>query len=132
MRVMLDTDTCIYIIKRSPFHVRERFKGLHPGDVTISAISYCELQSGVACSSRPTLNQAALTRFLAPLDILDFPAAASAVFGSIRAHLRRKGTPIGNDDLLIAAHALHEGITLITNNEREFRRVPDLRVENWV
>ena len=132
MRYLLDTNTCIYIIKRSPPHVYERFKRLRVGDVGVSAITYCELQFGVANSSRPAENQLALTEFLAPLDVLDFPSAAAIVFGEIRAHLQRVGTPIGNYDLLIAAHALHQGFTLITNNIAEFKRVPGLKVENWI
>ena len=132
MRYLLDTNTCIYIIKRSPPDVYDRFKQLHVGDVGISAITYCELQFGVAKSSRPEENQLALTEFLGPLEVRDFPSAAAIVFGQIRAHLQRVGTPIGNYDLLIAAHAVHEGLTLITNNKREFNRVPGLKVENWI
>jgi tRNA(fMet)-specific endonuclease VapC len=132
MRYLLDTNTCIYIIKRSPPDAYERFKILHVGDVGVSAITYCELQFGVARSSRPEENQIALTEFLSPLEVRDFPSAAAVVFGKMRAHLQRAGTPIGNYDLLIAAHALYEGLTLITNNTREFNRVPGLQVENWV
>jgi tRNA(fMet)-specific endonuclease VapC len=132
MRYLLDTNTCIYIIKRSPPAVYERFKHLHVGDVGVSSITYCELQFGVANSAKPDENQLALTEFLSPLDVCDFPSAAALVFGKIRAHLQRAGTPIGNFDLLIAAHALYEGAILITNNAKEFKRVPGLKVENWV
>jgi len=132
MRYLLDTNICIYIIKQSPPAVRERFNRLRVGDVGVSAITYCELEYGVARSTRPETNRAALIGFLAPLDILDFPAAAAVSFGKIRAHLKAAGTPIGNYDLLIAAHALHAGLTLVTNNVREFLRVPGLRVEDWV
>jgi tRNA(fMet)-specific endonuclease VapC len=112
--------------------VYARFKLLHVGDVGISAITYCELQFGVAKSSRPVENQLALAEFLSPLEVLAYPPAAAVPFGNIRAHLERKGMPIGNYDLLIAAHALHEGLTLVTNNTKEFKRVPGLKVENWI
>ena len=132
MRYLLDTNICIYIIKRSPPELYARFRKLKVGDVGVSAITYCELQFGVARSSRPEENQLALTEFLGPLEVLDFPAAAAVRFGEIRAQLQIAGTPIGGYDLLIAAHALHEGLILVTNNTREFRRVPDLKVENWL
>ena len=132
MRYLLDTNTCIYIIKRSPEQVMRRFKRLRVGDVGVSAITVCELQFGVSNSSQPERNQRALTEFLGPLEVLDFPAAAAAAYGEIRAHLQRAGKPIGSYDLLLAAHALHENLTLVTNNLREFARVPDLRTENWL
>ena len=131
MRFLLDTNICIYIIKRSPVGLYERFQHLPVGDVGVSAITFCELQFGVANSSKPDTNQLALTQFLGPLEVLDFPSAAAIEFGAIRTHLQRAGTPIGNYDLLIAAHALHLGLSLVTNNTREFKRVPGLRVENW-
>jgi tRNA(fMet)-specific endonuclease VapC len=132
MRYLLDTNTCIFIIKRNPPEVRERFEQLRVGDVGVSAITYCELQFGVANSSKPDQNQSALTEFLAPLEVLDFPSAAAVVFGNIRARLQRAGTPIGNYDLLIAAHALHLGLILVTNNTREFSRIPGLQAEDWI
>ena len=132
MRYLLDTNTCIYIIKRSPRHVYQRFKRLRVGDVGISAITFCELQFGVSNSARPEKNERALTEFLGPIDVLDFPAGASPVYGRIRAHLQHAGTPIGNYDLLLAAHALYLGAVMVTNNTREFERVPDLRIENWI
>jgi tRNA(fMet)-specific endonuclease VapC len=132
MRYLLDTNICIYIIKHSPSEVYDCFRKLHVGDVGVSAITYCELQFGVARSSRPEENQLALVEFLGPLEVLDFPSEAAIVFGDIRARLQRAGTPIGNYDLLIAAHALHQGLTLVTNNTKEFDRVPGLKVENWI
>jgi len=132
MRYLLDTSTCIHIIKRSPERLMLRFKRLRVGDVGVSAITVCELQCGVSNSSRPEKNRRALTEFLAPLEVLDFPAAAAAVCGEIRARLQQPGKPIGSCDLLLAAHALHANLTLVTNNIREFARVPDLRTENWV
>ena len=132
MRHLLDTNTCIYIIKRSPEQVMLRFKRLRVGDVGVAAITVCELQYGVSNSSQPERNQRALTEFLGPLEVLDFPAAASTTYGEIRAHLQRSGKPIGGYDLLLAAHALHDNLILVTNNIREFARVPDLRTENWL
>jgi len=132
MRYLLDTNICIDIIKRAPPEVFARFKLLRVGEVGISAITCCELQFGVARSLRPAENQLALTEFLGPLEVRDFPASAAMTFGKLRAHLQHAGTPIGNYDLLIAAHALYEGFTLVTNNTKEFNRVPGLRVENWV
>lgn len=132
MRYFLDTNTCIYIIKRSPEYLYTRFKQLHVGDVGISAITYCELQYGVTKSSQPEKNQTALNEFLGPLEILDFPSEAALIFGQIRNYLAQKGHLIGNYDLLIAAHSLHRGFTLVTNNVREFVRVPNLKIENWV
>lgn len=132
MRYLLDTNICIYIIKRSPQQVIDRFKRLRVGDVGVSAITVCELQFGVSNSSQPERNQRALTEFLGPLEVMDFPAAAAAAYGEIRAHLERSGKPIGSYDLLLAAHALHENLTLVSNNIREFARVPDLRAENWL
>ena len=132
MRYLLDTNTCIYIIKRSPARVMLRFKRLRVGDIGVSAITVCELQFGVSNSSQPDRNQRALTEFLGPLEVLDFPAGASVVYGEIRMHLQSAGTPIGSYDLLLAAHALHNRLTMVTNNVREFRRVPDLKMENWM
>jgi len=132
MRYLLDTNTCIYIIKRSPDHVYQRFRRLRIGDIGISAITFCELQFGVSNSAQPESNQRALTTFLGPLEVLDFPAGASLIYGNIRAHLQRAGTPIGNYDLLLAAQALYQGLVLVTNNTKEFKRIPDLIIENWI
>ena len=132
MRYLLDTNTCIYVIKRSPPQVYKRLRQLSIGDVGISAITFCELQFGVTNSSKPDKNQLALTEFLAPLEVLDFPSAAAVTFGEIRSRLKRSGAPIGSYDLLIAAHALEQGLTLVTNNLKEFKRVPGLALENWM
>ena len=132
MRYLLDTNTCIYVIKRSPPQVYKRLRKLRIGEVGISAITFCELQFGVTNSSKPDKNQLALTEFLAPLEVLDFPSAAAVTFGDVRLRLKRAGTPIGSYDLLIAAHALEQGLTLVTNNLKEFKRVPGLELENWM
>jgi tRNA(fMet)-specific endonuclease VapC len=130
-RYLLDTNTCIYIINRRPPQVFERFEGLKLGDVAISSITGAELQYGVA-KSGSARNEAALAKFLAPLDVLPFDEAAMHRYGPLRGLLERQGTPIGALDLLIAAHGLALGVTLVTNNQREFQRVPDLRLDNWI
>jgi tRNA(fMet)-specific endonuclease VapC len=132
MRYLLDTNICIYIINRAPEQVYQRFKNLHVGDIGISCITFCELQFGVTKSTQPERNQRALTEFLGPIDVLDFPAGAAPVYGQIRTALQQSGTPIGNYDLLIAAHALHADLILVTNNTKEFKRINNLRIENWI
>lgn len=132
MKYLLDTNICIYIIKQQPQQVIGRLRTLDVSDVGVSAITVAELQYGAAKSAFPDRNRLALAGFLAPLEILDFTAAFADTYGRIRADLERSGTPIGAYDLLIAAQALAGGLTLVTNNEREFRRIPGLAVENWV
>jgi tRNA(fMet)-specific endonuclease VapC len=102
------------------------------GDICISAITYCELEFGAAKSRHPKKNQEANLNFLAPLNLLDFPIEAASICGALRADLNRKGTPIGPFDLLIAAHALYLNTTLVTNNIKEFNRVENLKLENWI
>lgn len=132
MRYLLDTNICIYIIKRSPERVYERFQRLQIGDVGISSITFCELQYGVSKSSKPEENQLNLSKFLAPIEILDFPSRAAPIYGNLCAQLKNAGTPIGALDLLIATHAMYEGLTLVTNNTKEFKRIPDLDIVNWI
>lgn len=131
MEYLLDTNICIYIIKKKPEQVFARFQKLEPGSVAISSITLAELQYGIAKSSNPTKNQEALDKFLTPIELIDFDSSATAVYGKIRAGLEKSGTPIGPLDLLIAAHAKSKELTLVTNNEREFDRIPGLRIENW-
>lgn len=132
MRYLLDTNICIYLIKKQPVRVIERFQTLALGDVGVSAITVAELEYGAAKSAFPDRNRLALVSFLAPLEILAFSDADAIVHGQIRADLEAGGTPIGAYDLLIGAQALAQGLTLVTNNEREFKRIPGLNVENWV
>jgi tRNA(fMet)-specific endonuclease VapC len=125
---LLDTNICIYVINRRPEGVLAQFLA-HEGDgVAISSISAAELYFGVR-KSASARNLRALDKFLAPLTMLDFDASAAR--GELRATLERKGVPIGPLDTQVAAHALATDLTLVTNNEREFKRVPGLRVENW-
>ncbi len=132
MRFLLDTDICIYIIKRKPQQIVERFNTLLPSDVGISAITVAELEYGAQKSQKPEQNRAALQQFLIPLEILVFDPQAAQAYGTIRADLERKGQVIGSLDMLIAAQVQSQGIIIVTNNVREFSRIPNLRVENWV
>lgn len=132
MIYLLDTNICIYIIKKRPSEVFERFNNLRPGDVGISTITLAELQYGAEKSSYPVKNKAALAKFLIPLEIIDFDYWSAIDYGKIRSDLERKGTPIGPLDLLIAAQAVHMGVILVTNNVREFNRIDGLSIENWV
>jgi len=131
MKVMLDTNICIYIIKQKPTSVLERFAAFPVGDLGISVITLAELEYGASKSSEPDRNREALEQFVSPLEIAVFDRLATSVYGKIRALLEKRGRPIGSMDLLIAAHALSLNVRLVTNNMREFRRVPGLRVENW-
>ena len=132
MKFMLDTNTCVYIIKRKPTEVIKRFKGTKISQIGISSITLSELLYGVSKSSLPEKNQVALAQFLAPLVILPYGDDAAQYYGELRAYLEKQGTPIGSLDMLIAAHALSISCTLVTNNEKEFIRIPNLKVDNWV
>jgi len=132
MKYMLDTNICIYIIKRKPQVVIDRFLRTDISEIGISSITLSELLYGVSKSSKPEQNQMALMQFMAPLEILPYGDDAAQYYGNLRVHLERQGTPIGSLDMLIAAHALSTGCTLITNNEKEFSRIANLKIENWV
>ena len=127
---LLDTNICIYIINKRPPQVAAHFDGLVYGDVAVSSITGAELAFGVA-KSGSARNQDALEKFLAPLEVLPFDAAAMYAYGTLRAQLQARGQPIGALDMLIAAHALALGATLVTTNLAEFARVPGLACENW-
>ncbi|MGA8054218.1 MAG: type II toxin-antitoxin system VapC family toxin [Burkholderiales bacterium] len=131
MKFLLDTNTCIYVINERPPEVVKRFRRYRLGDLGVSAVTVAELAYGVE-KSRSNRNRAALDHFLLPLVIARFDREAALVYGTIRAPLESKGRAIGPLDMLIAAHALSLGATLVTNNEREFGRVAGLAVENWV
>lgn len=131
MKYMLDTNICIYLIKQKPPQLLRKFAELSFGDVGVSAITVAELQYGVQKSQYPEQNQQALGQLLIPLTIVDFDHNAAVAYGAIRAALERQGAPIGSLDTLIAAHAQSLDVTLVTNNVREFSRVPDLKVVNW-
>jgi tRNA(fMet)-specific endonuclease VapC len=128
---MLDTDISSYIMKRSVEAVLRRLQAVAVRDVCISSITRSELMYGVELSPRRAQDQAALDAYLRPVQVLDYPAAAALDYAQIRADLKRRGEMIGSNDLLIAAHARSLGLTLVTNNTREFSRCPSLRLENW-
>ncbi|MBK7639480.1 MAG: type II toxin-antitoxin system VapC family toxin [Bacteroidetes bacterium] len=131
MRFLLDTNICIYIIKKKPKQVIDMFLTLPIGSVGISSITLAELQYGIAKSINVEKNREALEKFLTPFEVLDFDQNAANCYGDIRAELERKGTPIGSLDMLIAAHARSLDVILVTNNEKEFVRIMDLKIENW-
>jgi len=128
---MLDTDISAYIMKRSDAGVLRKLATVLTSDVCISAIVKSELLYGIEVSPRRQQDQAALDAFLRYVEVLDFPGDAAIEYGRIRADLKARGTLIGANDLLIAAHARCLGLTLVTNNTREFGRVPQLKLENW-
>jgi tRNA(fMet)-specific endonuclease VapC len=132
MEFMLDTNICIYIIKRKQLDVIESFKQTEISRIGVSAITLSELSYGVSKSSKPEQNQMALAQFIAPLEILPYGDDAAQYYGILRTHLEKQSTPIGSLDMLIAAHALSANCTLVTNNEKEFVRIPKLKIENWV
>jgi tRNA(fMet)-specific endonuclease VapC len=131
LQYMLDTNICIYVIKRRPAELREQFNRL-AGQICISMITLAELYYGVKKSARRIQNLQAVEQFVARLEALPFSAEAAAHYGQVRAELERAGQPAGPHDMLIGAHARSAGLIIVTNNLREFERIPGLRVENWV
>ena len=128
---LLDTNICIYIIKKQPPRVLGHLMKLQPSEVGLSVVTLSELAYGAQKSSAPGKNRGALELFIAPLQVFEYSRKASFIYGEIRVALEKKGTPIGAMDLMIAAHALALGATLVSNNTREFRRVHGLSTENW-
>lgn len=131
MKYLLDTNICIYIIKRKPEKVIKHFLENKPGDIVISSITVAELNYGIQKSSKPDVNTIALKEFLQPLVILDYVQEDAETYGKIRVDLENKGLPIGAMDLLIASQALSRDLILVTNNESEFKRIKGIRIENW-
>ncbi len=131
MKLLLDTNICIYIIKQQPASVLKRFLEYQVGDIGISSITLSELRYGVAKSTHREKNAKALDEFIIPLELVSYDETAARVYGDIRAALEKAGTPIGSMDMLIAAHAVSLGIPLVTNNTREFLRVPSLKIVDW-
>jgi tRNA(fMet)-specific endonuclease VapC len=132
MKLLLDTDTCIELIRGRSDAVLRRLKRYSPGDVGISSITFAELSYGVVRSSQQERNQSALDRFVTPLDVVPFDASAAGMYGRLRSELESKGKTIGAFDLLIAAHALSLSLPLVTHNTREFSRVEGLRLADWI
>jgi tRNA(fMet)-specific endonuclease VapC len=131
VKILLDTDICIYAINRKRPEVLARVRDYRIGEVGISSITYAELRFGVENSNRVDENMERLERFLLPLEIVPFDAEAGRHYGRVRTELKRAGCPIGSNDLLIAVHALSLDAILVTNNIHEFAQVAGLRVEQW-
>ena len=130
-RYMLDTNICIYIAKQRPPEVKARFERLKPGQLVMSAITYGELSYGASKSSQKAKSLAQLEELVQDIPAADLDSKAGQVYGEIQAILEKQGRLIGNNNLWIGAHALALNLTLVTNNEREFKRIPGLSVENW-
>ena len=128
---LLDTDICIYAIKKKPAGVLHTLKKKSRGGIHVSSITMAELEYGAEKSAFPEKNRVALIEFLSIFDILKFDEKDATEYGRIRARLEKKGTPIGLMDLLIASQTLSQNFVLVSNNLKEFSRIEDLRVENW-
>lgn len=131
MKCMLDTNICIYLIKRKNPKILAYLKKHAIGEVGISSITLAELQYGVANSNYIQRNREALHEFILPLEIADFDEKVAEVYGNVKANLEKAGTTIGSMDMLIGAHAMSLGVTLVANNTREFNRIKGLKVVDW-
>lgn len=131
MKYLLDTNICIDVINKKPHAVIERIRKKKPEEVAISSITLAELEYGVSRSQYPERNRIALLQFLFPFMIVDFDQMAAQEYGPIRTKLESIGKPIGPMDMLIAAQARALNLIVVTNNEKEFRRVEGLKIENW-
>ncbi|MDX9898226.1 MAG: type II toxin-antitoxin system VapC family toxin [Spirochaetia bacterium] len=129
---LLDTNICIYIINQHPRHVVNHVKTLQPHQIKLSAISMAELEYGVSRSKNREMNRSALIHFASAFDIITFNDDDAEVFGLIRAGLEKRGRTIGPYDLQIAAQAISRNLILVTNNTKEFERVENLKLENWI
>ena len=131
IKYLIDTNICIYIMNKRPTGIIHKFKLFDVGEIGVSTITVSELQHGVSKSKNRRLNKQRIEEFLFPLEILPYDEIAASIYGDIRLQLEKRGEPIGPLDLLIAAHALSRNLVLISNNEKEFKRVKNLKVENW-
>jgi tRNA(fMet)-specific endonuclease VapC len=132
MKYMLDTNICIGLIRNKPHSLIQRLTACDLGEVGVSSITIAKLAHGANKSDQVEKNLSALEQFLLPIEIVDFDQRASAAYGFIRAFLEREGKTIGSMDILIGAHALSLGVTLVTNNVNEFQRIPKLKIEDWM
>ncbi|MBU2444653.1 MAG: type II toxin-antitoxin system VapC family toxin [Bacteroidetes bacterium] len=132
MKFLLDTNICIYIIKKKPDRVIKRFLKMKPDTIGVSSITVSELYYGVLKSSKPNENAVALEQFLLPLVVISFNKDDAIAYGNLREKLERSGNIIGSMDMLIGAQALNRELILVTNNEKEFSRIEGLSLENWV
>lgn len=131
LKYLLDTNIAIYVIKRRPVEALKTFN-TNAARMAISVVTLAELLHGAEKSSQPVANLAVVEDFCSRLEVLPYTAKAAQHYGSIRAALERLGQPIGINDLHIAAHARSEGLVMVTNNVKEFSRVPALQIENWI
>lgn len=131
IRYLLDTNICIYIAKRHPIEVRERFESLALNEVSMSVVTFGEMRFGAEKSQKRDVSLKILENLASQIQILPLPKLAGMRYGIIRHQLQKIGQPIGNNDLWIAAHAITADLVLVTNNTREFQRVDGLRFENW-
>ena len=129
---MLDTNICIYILKRRPTELLEKFDKVRRDQICLSIVTYAELKYGIERSLSKKMNQEIVEEFASRLIILLWDEEAANHYAKISYYLEKQGTPIGNMDLMIASHARSLGYTLVTNNQKEFDRVPGLKVENWI
>jgi tRNA(fMet)-specific endonuclease VapC len=132
MHYLLDTNICIYLIKKRPLAVIDRFRQYSPKDVAISTITLFELQYGIEKSQYRQRSKDALDKFLLPLNLIDIDRSSAVEAAIIRAQLEKKGMPIGSYDLLIAGLARSLDMILVTNNTKEFERIDNLHLENWI
>ena len=132
IKFLLDTNICIYLIKKKPAQVILKLQSLDILENGISSITLSELEYGVSKSTQPKKNKIALVKFLAPIQIISYDDMASEKYGDIRAALEKMGKTIGPLELLIGAHALSLDCTLVTNNVKEFERIKSLKIENWI
>jgi tRNA(fMet)-specific endonuclease VapC len=132
MKYLIDTNICIYIMNKRPKEIIKKFKKFQPGEIGISTITVSELQYGISKSSHKKENQLRLAKFLIPLEILNYDEEAAVAYGDILFELEKRGRPIGPLDQLIAAQATSRGLILVTNNDKEFKQIKKLRIENWV
>ncbi len=131
-KYMLDTDICIFVQREEQPSVLARFEQLLPGEAVVSTITFGELFFGALKSQRTTLLRRQLDDFIALVPVVPMPTECGKHYGAIRSDLQKRGLPIGNNDIWIAAHALALNLILVTNNTREFERIPRLKVENWI
>ena len=132
MKLMLDTNICIAIIKQKPKDILQKFSAYQVGDICISSVTLAELRYGVAKSQYQEKNKAALDEFILPLEVAEFNEVTAMFYGKLRATLEKQGTPIGALDTMIGAHTLSLNLTLITNNTKEFNRISGLKVIDWI
>ncbi|MCP5499215.1 MAG: type II toxin-antitoxin system VapC family toxin [Leptospiraceae bacterium] len=132
MKYMLDTNICIYTIKKKPESVFKKLESISQQEIVISSITLSELFHGVNKSQRLDKNQKALLEFISPFQVVSYDKKAAEEYGKIRAFLEKQGTPIGSMDYLIAAHAISLNCVLVTNNVKEFKRIQGLKIESWI